>query len=559
MSELTSLPTLPVMRARRHPLLIGTVALIVAVMVLPIVSLLVLSATSDTSEIADLFTTVLPSSLKTTVQLMLIVGVLTSSIGVVSAYLIITYEFPFRRTLSWMLVLPVAVPAYIASYCFVDFLTFAGPVQTALRGIMGYKTHSDYWFPDIRSVWGAGFILASVLYPYVYLTSRVVFLMQGRNAADVARSLGASRARVFFQVLLPMARPAIAAGVALALMETLNDIGAVEYLGVKTLTFSIYNTWLGRGSIGGAAQLALIMLVLVLALLWVETYARRQLRFNAGRASHILATTSRQKLRGFYAWLAMLACTLPIVIGFGIPFLVLLRFAVKRLDQLASPEFHAALATSIYVGSVTAIVTVGLSLFLLHVGRMMVLQRWHMLVKLATSGYAMPGTVLGLGLLFALTTADGWLNDISRALAGVPVGLVLSGSAFAVILAATIRFMAVAGSTLGSALQKLPPNLDHAARNLGRGPWNASRTIMLPLLRPAIQTGLVLVFVDTIKELSSTILLRPLGFNSLATLVYEDASRAAVADGSVAALAIVVTSLVPVFILSRALAADRHS
>ena len=558
MSDLISRPSLPVMRTRRHPLLIGAIALIVAVMVLPIISLLVLSATSGALEVADLFTTVLPSSLKTTVQLMLIVGALTSSIGVVSAYLIITFEFPFRRTLSWMLVLPVAVPAYIASYCFVDFLTFAGPVQTALREVMGYKTHGDYWFPDIRSVWGAGFIIASVLYPYVYLTSRVVFLMQGRNAADVARSLGASRARVFFQVLLPMARPAIAAGVALALMETLNDIGAVEYLGVKTLTFSIYNTWLGRGSLGGAAQLAVIMLVLVLALLWVETYARRQLRFNAGRSSHIMATTSRQRLRGFYAWLAMLACTMPIAIGFGIPFFVLLRFAVKRLDQLASPEFHAALATSIYVGSVTAIVTVGLSLFLLHVGRMMVLNRWHMLVKLATSGYAMPGTLLGLGLLFALTTADGWLNSVSRIIAGVPVGLVLSGSAFAVILAATIRFMAVAGSTLGSALQKLPPNLDQAARNLGRGPWNASLTITLPLLRPAIQTGLVLVFVDTIKELSSTILLRPLGFNSLATLVYEDASRAAVADGSVAALAIVVTSLVPVFILSRALAADRH-
>lgn len=558
MSDLISRPSLPVMRTRRHPLLIGAIALIVAVMVLPIISLLVLSATSGALEVADLFTTVLPSSLKTTVQLMLIVGALTSSIGVISAYLIITYEFPFRRTLSWMLVLPVAVPAYIASYCFVDFLTFAGPVQTALREVMGYKTHGDYWFPDIRSVWGAGFIIASVLYPYVYLTSRVVFLMQGRNAADVARSLGASRARVFFQVLLPMARPAIAAGVALALMETLNDIGAVEYLGVKTLTFSIYNTWLGRGSLGGAAQLAVIMLVLVLALLWVETYARRQLRFNAGRSSHIMATTSRQRLRGFYAWLAMLACTMPIAIGFGIPFFVLLRFAVKRLDQLASPEFHAALATSIYVGSVTAIVTVGLSLFLLHVGRMMVLNRWHMLVKLATSGYAMPGTLLGLGLLFALTTADGWLNSVSRIIAGVPVGLVLSGSAFAVILAATIRFMAVAGSTLGSALQKLPPNLDQAARNLGRGPWNASLTITLPLLRPAIQTGLVLVFVDTIKELSSTILLRPLGFNSLATLVYEDASRAAVADGSVAALAIVVTSLVPVFILSRALAADRH-
>lgn len=550
-------PARPTARIRRHPAVTALLGLVVALSVLPLAALIVLALTGGTGDLAHLASTVLPGSALVTAEVMVLVALLTGSIGVVSAWLVISFDFPFRRTLSWLLVLPVAMPAYIASYSFVEFLHFAGPVQTAIRALFGFKTNADYWFPDVRSVWGAGFILSAVLYPYVYLSTRVVFLMQGRNAADVARSLGASPLRVFTKVLLPMARPAIAAGVALALMETLNDIGAVEYLGVRTLTFSVYNTWLARGSLAGAAQIAVVMLAIVFALLALEAHARRLLRFSSGRSANFASRPARRKLRGPPAAIAALACLMPVLIGFGIPFAVLLRFALKRLDQVLAPEFQAALVNSVTTGAVTAALTVTVSLFLIHAGRMQQMRRMPLVMRLASMGYALPGTVLAIGLLFVLGGADRWLNSALKALALPAPGLLFSGSVLAVILAASIRFLAVADSGLHSGLHKLPPNLDHAARNLGRSPRQAMLQVMLPLLRPAILTSLVLVFVDTVKELSATILLRPIGFNTLATLVYENASRAAVEDGAVAALAIVLTSLVPVILLSQALASDR--
>ncbi len=546
-------------RLQRHPALTMIVALIVILSVLPLAALLVLAFGGGTEDLRHLATTVLPGSALVTAEVMVLVALLTGSIGVVSAWLVISFDFPFRRTLSWLLVLPVAMPAYIASYSFVEFLHFAGPVQSMIRALFGFKTNADYWFPDVRSVWGAGFILSAVLYPYVYLSTRVVFLMQGRNAADVARSLGASPLRVFVKVLLPMARPAIVAGVALALMETLNDIGAVEYLGVRTLTFSVYNTWLARGSLAGAAQIAVIMLVIVFGLLALEAHARRQLRFSGGRSANFSSRPARRKLTGFAGTVASLACLMPVVIGFGVPFAVLLRFALKRLDQVFAPEFQSALFNSLLTGTVTAAITVSASLFLIHAGRMQQLRRMPLVMRLASMGYALPGTVLAIGLLFVLGGADRWINSALKALSLPAPGLIFSGTVLAVILAATIRFMAVADSGLHSGLHKLPPNLDHAARNLGRSARQATLQVMLPMLRPAILTSLVLVFVDTVKELSATILLRPIGFNTLATLVYENASRSAVEDGAVAALAIVLTSLVPVIILSRALATDSQA
>jgi iron(III) transport system permease protein len=532
------------------------IGIIIALTLLPTISLIIIALQGNLDELSRLFKTVLPKALQTSAMLMALVAVLTAAIGVTSAWLVTTFDFPFRRTLSWLLVLPVAIPPYIAAYCFVEFLHFAGPVQTALRAVFEFQTRDDYWFPDVRNIWGAGFILSLTLYPYVYLTTRVVFLMQARNAADVARSLGASNARVFFKVLLPMSRPAIVAGVALALMETLNDIGASEYLGVRTLTFSIYNTWLARGSLTGAAQLALMMLVLVAFVLWLEAHSRRMMRFGSGRSGQLKARTARIALSGPMKAIALVATSLPVLIGFGIPVGVLIRFAAKRLDQILEPAFLSALKNSLLVGAATAVIVLLLCLGLLHFGRLMASSR-RLIIRFASVGYAVPGTVLALGLLYVLTTIDAGLNMMSRALFGIPVGLLLSGSAFAVIFASSIRFLAVGESSLSSALAKLPENLDAAARNLGRSPLPASRDVMLPLLRPAIVTSLILVFVDTVKELSSAILLRPIGFNTLATLVYENASRAAVEEGAIAALAIVMISIVPTFILSRALSVDR--
>ena len=452
--------------------------------------------------------------------------------------------------------LPLAVPPYLAAYAFGEFFTFTGPVQSAYRTILGFQTAQDYWFPDIRSTGGAALVLTCVLYPYVYLTSRVVFLMQGRNIADVARTLGARPAKVFWRVLLPVARPAIAAGVALVLMETINDIGASEYLGVRTLTFSVFTTWLNRGSLEGAAQISIVMLMLVVALLLAEQYARRRQRFHNSRATQLRARPPRTRLSGLAGAGTALLVLAPILLGFGIPLLIFGRYASNRLASLSEPALADALLNSVLTAGTTAAVTVVLALLLLNAMRLSRAPLVAVLVRFGSVGYALPGTILGVGLLFSLARFDNALDAFARANFGISTGLLLTGSAAAVVLACSIRFLALAEGAIRSGLEKLPPHLDEAARSLGRTPGHSAAAVLLPLLKPAIMTAAVLVFVDTVKELSATILLRPFGFNTLATLVYENASRGAVEDGALAALLIILTALAPVMLLSRALARD---
>jgi len=396
-----------------------------------------------------------------------------------------------------------------------------------------------------------------VLYPYVCRTTRVVFLMQGRNLADVARTLGAGRLRVFFRVLLPVARPAIAAGIALALMETLNDIGAAEYLGVRTMTMAVYTTWLNRGSIEGAAQIALIMLVLVFLLLWMERRARRRQRFHQSRAPQLGAAPHRTTLDGWRGWLVTAVLFLPILFGFGIPVYIIGGYAVVRTDQLFEPALAEAFVNTVLTASITALLAVGLVLLLLNAARLSRSPVQAVFARLGVIGYALPGTILGFGLLYALATFDRQVDALARAWFGISTGLLLSGTLVAIVLACTIRFLALADGAIRSGLEKLPPNLDEAARSLGRSPAASAGLVLLPLLRPAILTAAILVFVDTVKELSATIVLRPFGFNTLATHLYEQASRGFVQDGAIAAMLIIVSALIPVAVLSGALARDR--
>jgi iron(III) transport system permease protein len=487
------------------------------------------------------------------------VSIGTALVGVTAAWLVVGFDFPLRRQFSWALVLPLAVPPYLAAYAFGEFFLFTGPVQSALRALFGFHGPHDYWFPELRSTPGAAFTLTCVLYPYVYLTSRVVFLMQGRNIGDVARTLGARPARVFFRVLLPVARPAIAAGVVLVLMETINDIGVAEYLGVGTLTAAIYTTWINRGSLEGAAQLAVLMLILVLALLACEQFARRLQRFHNTRATQMKARPPRIRLKGAAAFMALLAVATPVLFGFGIPLWVFGRYASRRLDDLVNADLGRAFLNSVFTAGLAALLTVALALFLIYAVRLSRSASIHVLVRLASVGYALPGTILGLGLLYSLARFDNTIDTFARAQLGFSTGLLMTGSAAAVILACTIRFLALAEGAVRSGLEKLPASLDDAARSLGRPPLRSAMLILAPLLKPAILTALVLVFVDTVKELSATILLRPFGFNTLATLVYENASRAVVEDASVAALLIIATATVPVILLSRALARDQEA
>jgi len=544
-------------RGGRFPVLLGSVSIVIAAIVLiPILTVIAIALSGTGADWPHLVNYVLPQAARNTFLLLSLVALGTAIVGVGSAWLIVAYDFPLRRVFAWALVLPFAVPPYLAAYAFAEFFHYLGPVQTAIRSIFGFASSREYWFPDIRSTWGAALVVGSVTYPYVYLSTRVIFLMQGRNIADAAQTLGAKPSRVFWRVLLPVARPAIVAGLALVLMETINDIGAVEHLGVRTLTLSVYSTWLNRGSLEGAAQIALVMLILVFALLTAERIARHRQRFHNGRATQIKVRPPRKPLTGWRGGMAVSLASLPILLGFGIPLLVFGRYALNRTYQIAEPALAKALFTSLTTAAATALLTVLFAILLLFAVRFARSLPMAILVRFCVVGYAMPGTILALGLLIALGRFDNFIDGLARDHLGVSTGLLISGSAGAIVLACTIRFLALAEGTLQAGLEKLPPNLDNAARSLGHSAFMSAIKVLLPLMKPAIATAAILVFVDTIKELSATILLRPFGFNTLATYVYENASRGAPEDAAMAALTIIAASIVPVILLSRPLIRD---
>ena len=529
-------------------------AMIVSALVaLPIAAIFLIGLSGDGENWQHMLFNVVPRAGGRTLLLLAFTGAVTASIGIVSAWLVASCEFPFRRLLSVALVLPLAIPSYLAAYAFGEFLDYTGPVQGLYRSLFGYTSARDYSFPDVRSLGGAVLVMSAVLYPYVYLACRSMFLMQGRAAADVARTLGAGPWRVFSRVQIPMARPAIMVGLTLVMMETLNDIGAVEYLGVQTLTFSIYDTWLNRGSLAGAAQIACVLLVFVVLLLWIERRARRRQRFASQKTTAVTIDAVRLKLSGLRGWGATLICTLPVLIGFVVPVAVLSGFALRRLDDFAEPRLMKALGHSITVSSAAALLTVLLAFVLSYAARTDRSRLTLGASRLASLGYGIPGTVLGIGVLIPLAGFDNALDGMLRQTFGISSGLLLTGTGFAIVYAATVRFLTMAEGTIDSGFQKLSPHLDMAARTLGRNGLQTLTQVLLPNMRPAVLTAALLVFIETLKELSATILLRPFNFNTLATLVYEDASRSKVQDASVAAIIIILAGLIPVILVSRSL------
>lgn len=533
---------------------IALAAIVVSALVaMPIVAIFVIGFTGDGGNWEHMLLNVVPRAGLRTLWLLAATGAVTAIVGIVSAWLVATCEFPFRRVLSSALVLPLAMPSYLAAYAFGEFLDFTGPVQSAYRALFGFHSARDYSFPDIRSLGGGVLVMSAVLYPYVYLSCRSMFMMQGRAAADVARTLGAGPFRVFAKVQIPMARPAIMVGLTLVMMETLNDIGAVEYLGVNTLTFSIYDTWLNRGSLSGAAQIACIMLVFVVGLLALERWARRQQRFSTHKTTSVVSDAVRLKLRGLRKWGAALFCLLPVLVGFAIPFAVLAGFALRRLENFAEPRLLKALGHSVMISSSAAIATVLLAFILAYAARAHRSPATTVASRVASLGYGIPGTVLGIGVLMPLAGLDNLFDGAMRTHFGLSTGLILSGTGFAIVYAATVRFLTMAEGTIDAGFQKLSPHLDMASRTLGRNGFQTFREVLLPNMRPAVLTAALLVFIESLKELSATILLRPFNFNTLATLVYEDASRSKVQDSSVAAIIIILAGLIPVIMVSRSL------
>jgi len=529
--------------------------MILAVMLMPIATILVLALRPEDNIWPHLAATVLPDALADTTLLMLGAGVLTLVTGTGAAWVVTMYRFPGRALVDRLLVIPLAMPTYIVAYCFVELLDYAGPVQSGLRSLFGWTTARDYWFPDIRSLPGAVFVLASVLYPYVYLTARASFVQQSVCALEVARTLGHTAMGTFWSVALPLSRPALAAGVALVLMECLNDIGAVQHLGVQTLTASVYATWLQRSNLGGAAQLATVMLMFIVILFALERVAR-----GGARIHH---TTGRyrsipfQDIEGWRGYATAALCAMPFLVGFALPFTVLARHAMIHAATGLESGFLSATRNSLLLAALSALAAVVLAMTLGYAKRVASNGFTRPALRLAGLGYAVPGTVLAIGLLIPLARLDNSIDALFVRLFGISTGLIISGSIAALVLAYVIRFLAVALGSIEAGLERISPNLDAAARALGETAFSTLKRVHLPLLLPALGSAGLLVFVDAMKELPATLLLRPFNFETLATHVYSFASLERFEDAALGALTIVIAGLVPVLLLHKAVAGGR--
>ncbi|KKB08698.1 ABC transporter permease [Devosia chinhatensis] len=490
--------------------------------------------------------TMLPTALRETGTLMVLVGALTGATGLTAAWLVTHYEFPLRRVFDWALVLPLAVPTYLAAYAYVEFLDFTGPIQSLIRDITGATTIRDYWFPNIKSQWGAVLVLSAVLYPYTYVACRAFFLMQSTSLSIAARTLGANGARTFFAVVLPVARPALVVGMTLAMMEVVNDLGAVQYFGINSITAIIYSTWINRSDFGGAAQLAVTVVLVIGLLIIAEQRARRNRTYSAQRDSRI--PPAREILVGGRRWLALNFCLLLFLLGFGIPAGELLYLSVRLHHPETLDLMLNALGPTIILASVGAIVTVALGLVAARQSEKP--GATSGLIRLATLGYAIPGTVLALGLLQPLGQTDLWFNRMTMALFDWRPGLILSGSMAALIYVYAIRFLAVSHSTLDAAMKKRGRSMLDASRALGSGRLRTLMRIDLPTLSPAILSAGMLVFVEIVKELPATLLLRPLGVETLATLIYSRANVGLFAQAALPALCIVLVGTIPVILAS---------
>ncbi len=521
---------------------------------LPVASVgfnLFLGGTSDTWN--HLASTVLPEYLWNSLALCTGVGVGVAIIGVTTAWLTTMHDFPGRRVFEWALVLPLAVPAYVMAYVYTDFLQFVGPVQTALRDFFEWR-RGDYWFPDIRTLSGAMLMFVFVLYPYVYLLARTAFLERAGGVLEAARTLGIGPWRAFFTVSLPLARPAIAAGVALALMETLADYGTVAYFAVNTFTTGIYRAWFSLGDRVASAQLAAILLGFVLLLVAVERITRGRARYHNTSNRH---RPPPGRLRGGAALLATLACLTPLALGFLLPAGLLLRMALGDGDAQFGARFLTLARNSLTLAGLTALIAVTLAVLLAYSARLSKTLLAQALNRLVGLGYAVPGTVIAVGVLIPVTRLDNWLAGQWESAFGSNPGLLLTGGIAALIYAYLVRFLAVALQTVDASLSKITPSMDDAARCLGLGQGASLRRVHVPILRGSLFTAGLLVFVDVMKELPATLVMRPFNFDTLATQAYTLAADERLTEASTASLAIVAVGLLPLIALSRQITRTR--
>ena len=494
---------------------------------------------------SHLAATALPRYVGNTLLLLVAVACGVVSMGVVSAWLVTAYRFPGRGFLEWALLLPLAMPAYVMAYAYTDWLQFSGPVQTALRELTGWKAR-EYWFPDVRSLWGAAAMLAFALYPYVYLIARTAFHDLSRSAIEAGRLAGLSPLGAFLRVAVPLARPAIVAGATLALMETLADFGTVSYFGVEVFSTGIFKTWFSFGDPVAAAQLSTCLLGFVVVLLALE-------RANRGRAAYHGVAPRRARphpLRGDAAALAFVACAAPVFFGFVLPALLLTHLAWQQ-GGARMGRFFSLTANSFSIAALTALMAIAIALVMAYAARLTRSRTVAGANRLAGLGYAIPGAVIAVGVLVPLGRFDnllaGWLEQAF----GVKVGLLLTGTIAALVYAYLVRLLAVALQTTDAGLAKITPSMEYAARSLGASPASTLARVHAPLLAPSLATAALLVFVDVLKELPATIALRPFNFDTLAIEAYNLAKDERLAEAALPSLAIVAAGLLPVLYVSK--------
>ncbi|NEP18185.1 MAG: iron ABC transporter permease [Leptolyngbya sp. SIO4C1] len=540
-------------RSTRWTVAVWLIAGLVALPVLVVLG----SVFADAGDLwAHLVSTVLTEYVTNSLLLMVGVGIGVCLLGVSTAWLVTVCRFAGSRWLEWALLLPLAAPAYLLAYTYTEWLEYYGPVQTGLRSLFGWQSATDYWFPNVRSVGGAIVMLSLTLYPYVYMLARVAFLEQSRCTLEASRVLGCSPWRSFFKVALPLSRPAVMAGLALALMETLNDFGTVQYFGVQTFTTGIYRTWFGMGERVAAAQLSALLMLFIFTLLLLERWSRRQAKYY--QTSNSAQELSPYRLAGLRALMAQLVCLLPVVLGLLLPAGLLLQMTLTHLEDTVDRQFWDLAYHSLLLASLTAVIAIGVSLVLAYGARLNRTRPVQLGVRLAAMGYGIPGAVIAVGILIPVIRLDQLLGQIAQATLGLSPGLLISGTITALIFAYLVRFLAVALGAVESGLIKIQPSLDDAARSLGCSPMRTLHKIHVPLMSSSLLTALMLVFVDVMKELPATLVMRPFNFDTLAVRVYQYASDERLIEASAPALMILAVGLLPVILLSRQIARSQR-
>ena len=532
-----------------------TAAAIGVFVAIPVGSVLLIALGPSDDIWSHLVSTVLSVYVGNTLWLMAGVAAGTIVIGTSTAWLVTMYRFPGRRILSWALLLPLAVPSYILAFVITDQLEYAGNVQSALRAIFGWTSARDYWFPEIRSLGGATIVLSLVLYPYVYLLARAAFIEQSFGLFETSRTLGRGPIASFFLVAVPLARPAIAVGVALALMETLNEYGTIDFFAVPTLTAGIFDVWLNMDSTAGAAQLASVLVAFTLVLVVLERTSRRSRRYHD--------TTTRVQALPEYPLppaigaAALVWCAVPVALGFVLPACVLgdyaMAFYAVTLEANYATYVWNSLMLAVWAAGIAAVAGVALA----YGVRLSPRRAMRGLAEFATIGYAVPGAVLAVGIMVPLGHFDNAVDAASRALFGLPLGLLISGTATGLVIGYVVRFLALGYRTVDSGLARVTPSIEGAARTLGSGPTRALMRVHVPIIRPSVITAALLVFVDTMKELPLTLILRPFNFDTLATFVYQYASDELLEECALGALTIVAAGVIPVMLMSRTIARSR--